>query len=66
MRREVEELRRIRDEFPASAMQFKSDLMSNLISEADGKRRRVLALTEGVNTGPDASSVGGRCGHDMA
>ena len=40
------ELRRFRDNFPASAMQSKSDLISSLMSEADGKRRRVLALAE--------------------
>ena len=62
LRREVEELRQFRDDFLASAMQSKSDLMSSLISEAYGKRRRVLALTEGVNTGPDASSLEGGAG----
>ena len=46
------------------AIQIRSDVQSDIGSR--WKRRRVLALTEGVNTSPDASSVGGRCGHDMA
>ena len=60
LRREVEELRRFRDEYPASA------LKSSILTEADGKRRRVLALTEGGNTVPETFSFGGSCGHDMA
>ena len=56
LRREVEELRQFRDKFPASVLKS-----SSLSSEADGKRRRVLALTEGA-----ASAAGGSCEHDMA
>ena len=59
LRRELEELRRFRDEYPASA------LKSSILTEADGKRRRVLALTEGGNTVPETSSFEGSCGHDM-
>ena len=56
LRREVEQLMQLRDEHPAGApsIQSRSDKMSNLIEEADGKRRRVLAITEGGGTMPDS------------
>ena len=49
LRRENEQLRRFRDEFPASACATlqQSDQKCDVVEEADGKRRRVLAIAEG-------------------
>ena len=51
LRRENEQLRRFRDEHPASASVIQPlSKKCNLIEEADGKRRRVLAIAEGVGS----------------